>query len=177
MPFFARCLGLKGTKPEGWNHHLDTIPLSDGKGLKLIDIELPSNGLHRLSVACSISSELIQRWENHFGDPTPQAMHTLCKSPTVFNVAATNDPLDETKLLEHNSKNHRVYLGGRSDLLGLLEKYPDIWVQDAASSHVVEDIELGNMTGLIVDLCAGKGTKTRQLPSEVSRGDDRCSRC
>ncbi len=156
----------KGDKTDRWDHHLDSIPLADGKGLKIIGIELPNNGLHRLSVACSISPEMIQRWENQFGDPTPQAMHTLCKSPTVLNVGSTKEPIDESVLLAHDSPNHRVYLGGRADLVTLLEEHPGIWVQDAASSHVVEDIELANTQGLIVDLCAGKGTKTRQLQAK-----------
>ena len=153
----------KGAKTEVWNHHLDSIPLSDGKALMIQGMELPANGRHRLSIACSISGEMLQRWENHYGDPTYQAMHTLCKSPTVLNVGYAQEELDDSILLAHDSPTHRVYTGGRADLIGLLESRPDIWVQDSASSHVVEDIDLAEPPELIVDLCAGKGTKTRQL--------------
>ncbi|MGV6815000.1 MAG: transcription antitermination factor NusB [Phycisphaerales bacterium] len=166
----------KGAKTEGWNHHLDSIPLSDGKALMIKGMELPANGRHRLSIACSISGEMLQRWENHYGDPTSQAMHTLCKSPTVLNVEYAQEALDDSILLAHDSPTHRVYTGGRADLIGLLESRQDIWVQDSASSHVVEDIDLAEPPELVVDLCAGKGTKTRQLrerfpQSKIVAGD------
>ena len=153
----------KGGRIESWNHHLDAIPRSDGSGLKLFGLELPTSGLHRVSVACSISSQLVQRWENEYGDPTAPAMHTLSKAPTVIYTAFAKTPIDDLDLGEHDSPNHRIFSGKRAELIQLLADRPDLWVQDAASSHVIDDLEFETAPKLIIDLCAGQGTKTRQL--------------
>ena len=152
-----------GGRIDAWNHHLDAIPRSDGSGLKLFGLELPTSGLHRVSVACSISSQLVQRWENEYGDPTPSAMHTLCRAPTTIYTAYAKTPIDDLELAEHDSPNHRIFTGKRAELIELLADRPDLWVQDAASSHVIDDLEFDTQPKLIIDLCAGKGTKTRQL--------------
>jgi len=153
----------KGPRTGAWDHHLGAIPRSDGTGLGLIGLELPTSGVHRVSIACSISSELVQRWEKQFGDPTPSAMHTLSKAPTLIYVANAKAPIDDEHLSPHDSPNHRVFRGKRAELVELLDARSDIWVQDAASSQVVHDLELDGPPSLIVDLCAGQGTKTRQL--------------
>ena len=153
----------KGGRIESWNHHLDAIPRSDGTGLKLFGLELPTSGLHRVSVACSVSSQLVQRWENEFGDPTVPAMHTLCKAPTVIYVAHAKTPIDDLGLEPHDSPNHRIFNGKRAELVELLASRSDIWVQDSASSHVIDSLEFETPPALIIDLCAGQGTKTRQL--------------
>ncbi len=153
----------KGGRIESWDHHLDAIPRSDGSGLKLLGLELPTTGLHRVSIACSISSQLVQRWENQYQDPTSHAMHTLCKAPTVIYVTHAQTPIDHLELLPHDSPNHRIFTGKRPHLVELLADRPDLWVQDAASSRVVDELELEHVPSLIIDLCAGQGTKTRQL--------------
>lgn len=158
----------KGGRIESWDHHLDAIPLSDGSGLKLIGLELPQSGLHRVSVACSLSSQLIQRWENDFQDPTLPSMHTLCKPPTVLYVAHAQAPIDDLELDPHESPRHRIFKGKRADLVELLGSRSDLWVQDSSSSHVVDDLDLDVPPELIVDLCAGQGTKTRQLRAKFT---------
>ena len=153
----------KGDRTDSWSHHIDSIPLPDGQGLQIHGIELPANGLSRLGIACSISTQILQRWEQHYKDPTKMAMHTLYRAPTLLYHRCANPPLDSDKLLPHDSPNHSIFKGRRSDLIELLESRDDVWVQDAASSHVVDELELEQDPKLIVDLCAGQGTKTRQL--------------
>lgn len=153
----------KGGRIESWDHHLDAIPRSDGSGLKLFGLELPQSGLHRVSVACSISSQLVQRWENQYEDPTVPAKHTLCKAPTLIYVAHAQAPIDDLDLDPHDSPNHRIFTGKRAGLVEILSSRPDLWVQDSASSRVIDELELDQEPKLIVDLCAGQGTKTRQL--------------
>jgi len=154
---------VKGGRSGAWEHHVDMIPLSDGSSLKLNDIELPKSGLDRLSVACSIPTPLIQRWENQFGDPTPQALHTLCRAPTLIYTKHAASVEDIPTLAPHDSPSHHIFTGQRSELVELLGTRSDLWVQDAASSRVVDDLELDKDPDVIVDLCAGQGTKTRQL--------------
>ncbi len=153
----------KGGRIDTWDHHLDAIPRSDGSGLRLVGLELPTSGLHRVSIACSISSQLIQRWEHQYQDPTIPAMHTLCRPPTTIYVAHAQTPIDDLALIPHDSPNHRIFAGKRAELIELLAARPDLWVQDAASSRVVDELELEYDPSLVIDLCAGQGTKTRQL--------------
>jgi 16S rRNA (cytosine967-C5)-methyltransferase len=64
----------------------------------------------------------------------------------------------------HSAPGHHVFTGTHGALAALLDKRSDIWVQDPASSLAVSsvaDLQIGG--GLILDLCAGQGTKTRQL--------------
>ncbi len=153
----------KGNRTESWNHHIDSIPLSDGSSRQIFGVELPSSGLSRVSIACSVSTQIMQRWENQYGDPTPAALHTLSRAPTLIYVGNAQTPIDHLELEPHDSPNHRVYKGKRAELVELLSSRSDIWVQDAASSSVVDDLEIDHEPELIVDLCAGQGTKTRQL--------------
>jgi 16S rRNA (cytosine967-C5)-methyltransferase len=55
-----------------------------------------------------------------------------------------------------------VASGARAWLTALLSARSDVWVQDPASSRALADIA-GLSPGVILDLCAGQGTKTRQL--------------
>jgi 16S rRNA (cytosine967-C5)-methyltransferase len=153
----------KGTKRESWDHHLDAIPLADGTSLGLVGIELPQSGLERLSIACSIPTQLVQRLENQFGDPTYQTLHTLKRAPTLLCVAHARETIDLPILRAHDSPSHRVFVGKRTELVELLESRNDIWVQDAASSRAIDELDVENAPSLIIDLCAGQGTKTRQL--------------
>jgi len=68
-----------------------------------------------------------------------------------------------------------IWTGSRFELSAVLASRRDLWVQDAASSHPV--VYLGEciqksvpalLAGelRIIDLCAGQGTKTRQLAAE-----------
>ena len=53
-------------------------------------------------------------------------------------------------------------VGGRAMLGEALRDYPSIAVQDVAASHVVDGLE-DEGEEIVVDICAGRGTKTRQL--------------
>jgi 16S rRNA (cytosine967-C5)-methyltransferase len=67
-------------------------------------------------------------------------------------------------LIPHVLPGHHVFTGTHAELVGLLAARTDIWVQDPASSAsmaAIADLPLAGAT--IVDLCAGQGTKTRQL--------------
>ncbi len=153
----------KGEPREAWDHHLDSIPMPEGPALGLRGVELPEDGVRRLSVACSLPAGLIRGLETRNGDPTAAALHTICRAPTLLYVKHAHAPIDSEQLIPHHSPDHRVYTGTRQGLIGLLEARPDIWVQDPASSATLGRLELGEEPGLIVDLCAGQGTKTRQL--------------
>jgi 16S rRNA (cytosine967-C5)-methyltransferase len=148
---------------DAWEHHLDAIPLSEGGMLRLNGVELPQHGRRRLGIACSLPNALLQRWEAMYGDPTLQALHTICKPPTILYTkhcsALSNDPA----LIPHASGDHHVFSGSRAELLALLDSESDLWVQDPASSATLGQLRFDSEPELAIDLCAGQGTKTRQL--------------
>lgn len=146
-----------------WEHHIDSIPLSEGGSLVLNGIELPEHGRRRLGVACSLPASLLTRWETMQEDPTPWALHTLCKPPTVLCTKYAANLPDLEQLEPHDSPDHQVFSGNRQQLISALEANPDIWVQDAASSATLARLELESVPHKVIDLCAGQGTKTRQL--------------
>lgn len=154
---------VKGERLGPWAHHVDSIPLDSGDSLGLVGLELPGEGPRRLTVACSLPGAIIRRWEERFGDPTPQAMHTLCKAPTLVCVAHARDAFESELLAPHESPEHRVFTGTRQELIALLAGRDDLWVQDPASTRTLGGLDLPAPPALVVDLCAGQGTKTRQL--------------
>lgn len=146
-----------------WDHHLDSIPLSEGGMVRLEGIELPENGRRRLGIACSLPNALIARWETMYEDPTGASLHTLCKPPTIIYTRHAETSTEIPESIVHESTDHRVFNGGRAQLLEVLGADPGIWVQDPASSATLGQLELERTPGKIIDLCAGQGTKTRQL--------------
>ena len=148
---------------EAWDHHTDAIPLSEGGSLALIGIELPEHGRRRLGIACSLPDALLRRWESMYTDPTEAALHTLVKPPTIVCTKYASDLGDESGLTPHDSADHRVFDGQRQELLDLLRAHRDLWVQDPASSATLANLNLEEPPTKIIDLCAGHGTKTRQL--------------
>ncbi|PKL33590.1 MAG: hypothetical protein CVV40_00560, partial [Planctomycetes bacterium HGW-Planctomycetes-2] len=65
-------------------------------------------------------------------------------------------------LTPHGAPGHSIFTGSHDELIRLLDSRRDVWVQDPASSLAVSMIS-NLRPGLIIDLCAGKGTKARQL--------------
>ena len=141
----------------------DQLPLSDGRVLSLTAPVLPEDRLVRLAVATSHPTWLIGRWEAQFGatDATALAYHSLCAPPTILNTAHALRPLPAV-LAPHSRAGHHVFAGYRADLVRLLDERPDIWVQDPASSRAIASAAHLEPR-VIIDACAGQGTKTRQL--------------
>ncbi len=155
---------VRGEQAEdAWEHHLDAIPLSEGGLLRLNGVELPEHGRRRLGIACALPNALLQRWEAMYGDPTPQALHTICKPPTILYSKHCDSLSEHDDMIPHSSGDHHVFSGSRSGLLALLESESALWVQDPASSATLGQLQLDSEPGLAIDLCAGQGTKTRQL--------------
>jgi len=141
----------------------DRLPLADGRWLRLSGPILPDSGPERLAVATGNPDWLVRRWGSKFPTATvfELSLHNLVSPPVVFNTAHARSALP-TSLTPHSHAGHHVFTGGRRDLVTLLDSRPDIWVQDAASSRAVSSAAHLSPS-LIVDACAGQGTKTRQL--------------
>lgn len=182
-----RIAGLVAKDAEGTPHHRpawtnsrDQLPLADGRALVLTAQALPADELACAGTATGIPTWQVERWADEFGadDAIHTAWHTIATGPTILH--APQGIPSSPALLPHNSSAHRVVVGPRADLAGLLRAHTNVWVQDPTASAAVELLEHSSEshaapttrgTGFqpvspparIVDLCAGRGTKTRQL--------------
>lgn len=160
-----RVVALAGTtepRPEEWASRRDLIPLGDGRVRRLTSAILPADDRARLSVVTGNPRWLLDQWTTlHAVSLDGLALHSLAFPPTILNTAHASSPVPDS-LATHERAGHHVFTGGRAALTHLVHDRPDIWVQDAASSLAVASAA-GLGPRLIVDFCAGQGTKTRQL--------------
>ncbi|MCC5822745.1 MAG: hypothetical protein LAT64_04140 [Phycisphaerales bacterium] len=157
-----RIAGVRGEVIPDWQDRPDAIPLSGGDALTLREIRLPEDPTYRLVIACSLPGGLLESWSSLGADLRSLALHTLIHPPTVCLTADDPGIGDDPRFIPHDTPGHSVFIGERSELGRALQEHPRIWVQDAAASGVVSGLEPGGET-VVVDLCAGRGTKTRQL--------------
>jgi 16S rRNA (cytosine967-C5)-methyltransferase len=145
-----------------WRDAANLLPLGDGTALDLGDVSLPEDPLERVAVATGHPLGLLKSWAEQFGHERMQsiALHDLMNPPTIINIGA-NAP-EHVNCFAHERSGHGVFQGSREELTAVLAQHPDIWVQDPASSGAIESIA-HLKPKLILDLCAGQGTKTRQL--------------
>ncbi|MDX2115310.1 MAG: transcription antitermination factor NusB [Planctomycetota bacterium] len=164
--------------PEGGKQRRDTItdaadelPMPDGSALVLAKPVLPTDPVQRLSVATSCPADLIRAWSRDRGmrEARRLALHSLIAPPVILNTAFAAAPLPP-ECAPHDSPGHHVYTGTHEQLAQLLQSRRDIWAQDPASSLAVATA--GDLKpSLVVDACAGLGTKTRQLAAMFPDAD------
>ncbi len=161
---------MTGERIDAWDDRRDAIPLSDGSARELKEAILPEAPLERVAVATGVPASLLKRWGERVSveDAHALALHTLCDPPIVFNTGFASAPEEIADLEPHELDGYRVYTGQRSALGALLSSRSDLWIQDAGSGQAM-GIARDLTPELIVDLCAGKGTKTRQLAAMFPR--------
>lgn len=141
----------------------DRLPLSDGRWLRLSGPLLPEREPERTAVSTSHPDWLMRRWGVRFSSAgvLDLALHSLASPPVILNTAHAAGPLPAS-LVPHSLPGHHIFAGDRAELLSLLGSRADIWVQDPASTRAVAGA--AHLTpSLVIDACAGQGTKTRQL--------------
>lgn len=139
-----------GPTDEPWHPSVDRLPMPGGGSMKLNKpcLPKPDNLLAHLTVATSHPMQLLQRWFKLFGkdEAARLALHSLENAPT-FVVDG-----DASHLWE----------GTHDELVAMLAAEPSRRVQDPASVASVASTS-ALRPRQILDLCAGRGTKTRQL--------------
>ena len=146
---------------------LDQLPLADGTALTLCGLQLPADGLLRAEITTSHPAELLRAWAARFGpsDALRLALHGIVHPPVILNIdAGAYVPLPPGTLTPHARTGFATFAGDHDALVALLNDRDDLWVQDPASAEAITDTtSLRPEPRLILDLCAGMGTKTRQL--------------
>lgn len=143
-----------------------------GSGVRLREHVLPDPCDLRahLVVAWSVPRRLIDRWSERLGPEQAVAMSRCAARtpPAILAVDAGADaPPPEPGLSPHETPGfavwHPAHAGEGSRLGDVLERHPTWRVQDPTSAAAVGLAR--EMAGVerILDFCAGRGTKTRQL--------------
>ena len=132
-----------------WWLHQDLIPLETGAAWRLQSTSLPEDPTSRLGIQASLGDELILGWIGSAGWETTiqRASHCLLRPP--ITIARPNGEFE-------------TWTEGIEGLRSRLEGEPGSRVQDRTSTLAVESTR-DLKPQCIVDFCAGRGTKTRQL--------------
>ena len=108
--------------------------------------------------------QLIRRWRKRLSrrEVIDICQHGLVRPPTILNTRHATTPVPADATAPHRYEHHALWTGPHESLAAILRSRTDVWVQDPASSGAVESIA-SRRPAVIADLCAGQGTKTRQL--------------
>ena len=154
-----------------WAPAADRLPLTQGV-LVLNEPVLPDPKQFEahLSVATSHPAELIRHWLDQFGPQRTLALclHDMQTPPTIVAMEAgfvLEDPGQGWPGLcakPHAEPGFVVWDGNHEELIRFLSENPQRRVQDPGAAAAVQaTADLAPQ--VIVDYCAGRGTKTRQL--------------
>ena len=163
----------------------DLVPLADGGAVRLAqDAQgreiFSEDAAASLSERTSHARDLVLHWIGAFGfkEATRLAMHDLVEAPLVVtgHLAADGSNLSTLhadRFAPHDEPGFAVWTGSHSELTEALAAIPSMRVQDPTAASTVGVLERlardASMPksvrepSLVVDLCAGRGTKTKQL--------------
>jgi len=145
------------------------LPLDDGRIMVFGSNVFADDALERLAQQTSHSLELLSRWQDRFGAEHTRALalHGIIMPPTLV----TDVPADavelrsgdgEMVLSAHDEPGFHVFNGSHADLMLLVASGPACRVQDPTAAKAVT-LTKALSPKVVIDLCAGRGTKTRQV--------------
>lgn len=170
-----RMIALRGSFIEGpgaaariWRDRRDLLPLADGRVMQLTRPVFAEDRVLRLAEQVSMGEDLLLHWINSAGRDTAfeRAVHCLRAAPTVVTgipdtATAVGEPF-AGNLSPHQERGFFVWNGDHTAMVAMLAAFPNARVQDAASAQPMHLAD-GLRPKMILDACAGRGTKTRQL--------------
>ncbi len=142
----------------------DEMPLHDGRVWKFTAPVFASDPVRRLAQQTSHPERLLAHWLTVHGhaQTITLALHSLVHAPILIH--GISDAAASPALQPHEEPGFFVFTGERSSLRDFLASHPDAIVQDPTSAApAIASASLHPPPSLIIDACAGKGTKTRQL--------------
>ena len=160
-------LGLTATA-ETAADRLPALPLSDGRHRAVDPSVIPDDRIERLTFQTSHPPDLLRRWSQRYAPTEVErlALHNLVQAPTIVHGLAPSAIADHAEVEPHDEPGFAVWSGDHAGLVTLLNLNPGSRVQDPASFEAIHTCAptLGSLVGaLVVDGCAGSGTKTEQL--------------
>ena len=149
----------------------DIVPLADGGALRLSVLAFSEDAAAAIAEKTSHARELVLHWIGAFGFKETQriALHDLVEAPLIVTPFDAGDARLAAHTSPHEDAGFGVWTGTHAELTALLAEMPGLRVQDPTACATVEVLRdtlvpaIGREPRLIVDLCAGRGTKTRQL--------------
>lgn len=160
----AELVAMRSDEP--WQAARDRLPLEQGS-IRLSRAVLPpvKDVDDHLAVATSHPKHLVAAWRKQFGDADGQRLllHSLKNAPLIVH-AEEMEP-EPRVYVPHAHPSYSVWTGTRAQMLDWMVHSPHRWAQDPTAGKPVEFVrsKLQPEPGVIIDLCAGRGTKTRQL--------------
>jgi len=148
---------------EDVSNRRDTIPLSDGRSILLTENVFSDDEVLCLGQQTSHGEALLVHWiSSHGFEKTRFLAHHDLVVPPVTITGVEADTATSSVLSPHNAPGFFVWQGANGTLGAFLQANPEARVQDPASAiPVAKTAELP--ASLIIDYCAGRGTKTLQL--------------
>lgn len=143
----------------------DRLELEDGRARMLTEAVFDSDPVRLLAQQTSHAEALIAHWAAAFGFEAAHslAMHNLVQPPIIMTglpAAATATP----GLIPHDEPGFFVWQGSHDELVQLLAQHPGARVQDVTTAKSVACTKrMDPPPQTIIEVCAGRGTKTKQL--------------
>ncbi|MEM1185040.1 MAG: transcription antitermination factor NusB [Planctomycetota bacterium] len=147
-----------------WTDASDELLLSDGRARALTEAVLPDSESDRISLTTSVPLRTFSEWADERGwkEAKRLAFNAMTVPPLMVNGSHATEKVESELLTPHEEPGFFVFDGPRDALSALLSDRNDLWVQDPGSARSV-GVAQGLEPRCILDVCAGKGTKTRQL--------------
>lgn len=138
----------------------DHLPKADGSAMVLNDEVFAEEPAHRIAQQTGHADALIAHWTATMGfaRTIDLCRHDLVHPPIII----TDVPPDTPDCTAHDEPGHYVFTGSMNALRTLFAKHPLARVQDAGTSTAVH-LAAPLAPKLIIDFCAGRGTKSKQL--------------
>ena len=143
----------------------DELPRPDGSVWRLREAVFADDPWRRLAQQTSHPQVLVVRWLQQYGEAQTRSLaaHSLVQAPIILS-GLDNQAGAPPNCTPHAAPGFRVFGGDHAELTAVLEAHAAARVQDPASAAAMQATErLRPAPRLIVDFCAGQGTKTQQL--------------
>ena len=161
-------LPAEAAEARRFHEHRDVVPLSDGRAWRLTKPIFDEDEVVRLAQQTSHGMPLVVHWVSAHGLEKTRFLcqHDLVRSPISVTAAdpTSLEPLcgNDGPLTAHERYGFFVLDPERLSIASFLSADASRRIQDPASAEPVAATS-GLRPKLIVDFCAGRGTKTRQL--------------
>ncbi len=142
------------------------LPLHDGRVLTLASPVFAEHALTRLSHQTSHPLELLEHWIGLFGTDRAASLaaHSLVHAPIILHNIDIADATTMGLAAHEQAGFHVLESHGHAPVQDVLTRFPHAIVQDPSSAASVNATRsIVPSPRCVIDACAGRGTKTRQL--------------